>query len=184
MPTAEKTARVAELATAMTEAKAIYLADFTGIDVASVTALRRQLRGAGTDYQVVKNRLAKLAAHDAGIDLLAPHLTGPTAVAFANEDPVAPAKVLDQFIAGGGKLVIKTGYVDGQVLTQDQVRALAKLPSRVELLSRVVGGVQAPLSGFASVLAGVLRKLVGTLAALEESRRTEGGDAAAAVAVQ
>lgn len=171
MPTAEKTAKVEELAASMAQAKAIYLADFTGADVASVTDLRRKLRDVSTDYQVVKNRLAKLAADASGFGVLKEHLTGPTAIAFAREDPVVPAKVLHKFIADGGKLTIKSGYLEGDLLTEEQVQELAKLPSHEELLGRVVGGVQAPLYGLAAVLAGLLRNLVGAVSAIEQKQR-------------
>jgi large subunit ribosomal protein L10 len=171
MPTAQKTARVAELAAIMAEAKAIYLADYTGIDVASDTELRRKLRDASTDYQVVKNRLAKIAAEEAGVGALCEYLTGPTAIAFAQDDPIAPAKIIDEFGSAGGKLAIKSGFMEGRLLTEEQVKALAKLPSREALLGQVVGGVQAPLYGFAAVLTGLLRQLVGVVSAIEEKER-------------
>jgi large subunit ribosomal protein L10 len=93
MPTSEKVDKVEELTAAMSNAKAIYLADFTGLDVAKVTGLRNKLREAEVGYQVVKNRLAKRAAAEAGISGLDEHLIGPTAIAFTNEDPIAPAKI-------------------------------------------------------------------------------------------
>ena len=114
MPTTEKIEKVAQLAASMTEAKAIYLADFTGIDVAAITDLRRKLREASIDYEVVKNRLAKRAAEAAGFDGMMEFFSGPTAIAFSSDDPVAPAKILQDFIDAGGKLAIKTGFLDGQ----------------------------------------------------------------------
>lgn len=170
MPTAEKTATVDRLARKMAQAEAIFLADFHGIDVASVTRLRRSLRGAGIEYEVVKNRLAKRAATDAGIEGLEPYLEGPTAMAFAQDDPVAPAKILQEFIDGGGSLTIKTGLVDGQVLTAEAVAQLARLPSREELIGQVVGSVQAPLYGLSAVLNGLLRGLVAALSAIADQR--------------
>lgn len=181
MPTAEKVEQVAELSQRMTGAKAMYLADFTGVDVASVTELRSSLRAASVEYLVVKNRLAKLAAADAGLESLQPFLTGPTAVAFGVEDAVEPAKLLQKFIDGGGKLAIKAALVDGEVMDADQVKALAKLPSRDELLAQVARAVQGPIQGFAGVLNGLLRNLVGVLAAVQE-KREEGGGAEAPAA--
>lgn len=181
MPTAEKIATVEELTATIQAAKAIYLTSFTGIDVASDTELRRKLRDVATDYRVVKNRLAKRAAEAAGVGALSEHLTGPTSIAFAKDDPVAPARILEQFINAGGKLAIKSGFMDGRVLTQEQVKSLATLPSRDELLARVVGGVQAPLYGFAAVLTGLLRNLVGVIGAIEKQQREAmGADAATA----
>lgn len=171
MPTAEKVARVEQLTTAMAEAKAIYLADFTGVNVTSITELRRKLTEASTDYQVVKNRLAKLAADASGHHVLTDFLTGPTAMAFAKDDPVVPAKILSDFISAGGKLSIKSGLVDGHVLTSEQIQELAKLPSREQLLGKVAGGIQAPLYGFVAVLTGMLRNLVGVLSAIEEKQK-------------
>jgi large subunit ribosomal protein L10 len=179
MPTAEKVAKVEELSSLMSGATAIYLADFTGIDVESVTALRSKLRQASVEYQVVKNRLARRAAHEAGIVGLDGYLTGPTAMAFTQGDPVAAAKILQDFADAGGKLAIKTGVVEQQVISGEQVKVLAKLPSREQLLAGVARGVQAPLYGLAAVLTGLLRGLVGTVAALEQQRR-EGAEEPAA----
>jgi len=170
MPTAEKSATVSDLSQKMSKADAIYLADFNGIDVAAVTQLRRSLREAGVDYQVVKNRLAKLAARDAGLDSLGEYLEGPTAMAFVHDDPVTPAKILQKFIDGGGKLAIKTGFVDGQILTPEAVEQLARLPSRDELIGKVIGSVQAPLYGLSAILSGLLRGVVGALSAVKDQK--------------
>jgi len=175
MPTDDKIARVEELTAIISEAKVIYLADFTGIDVASVTDLRRKLRAASVDYQVVKNRLAKRAAEAAGFAQMKDFLTGPTAIAFTKEDPVLPAKILQEFIDNGGKLAIKMGLLEGRLLSEEQFRQMAKLPSREQLLGKVVGGIQAPIYGLAIVLNALLRNLVGVVAAIEEKRREEGG---------
>ena len=174
MPTAEKVAKVNELTQKMAGSKAIFLADFTGLDVASVTNLRTQLRNASIEYEVVKNRLAKRAAKEAGIAGLDKFFAGPTAIAFAKNDPVEPAKILQKFVDTGGKITIKSGLVDGQVISADQVKALASLPSRDQLLAQVVRAVQGPLSGFAGVLNGLLRNLVGVLAAIEKKQQGEG----------
>ena len=176
MPTAQKADAVSVLSEKMTSAGAIFLADFNGIDVASVTELRRSLRKAGIEYQVVKNRLAKLAAADAGLEVLKDHFEGPTAMAFAADDPVEPAKLLQKFIDDGGKLAIKTGLVDGQVLTPEAVSQLAKLPSREELIGKLLGSVQSPLFGLASVLNGLMRNLVGVVSAIEKEKSGAGGD--------
>ena len=170
MPTAEKSATVSDLSQKMSKADAIYLADFSGIDVAAVTQLRRSLREAGVDYQVVKNRLAKLAARDAGLDSLGEYLEGPTAMAFVQDDPLTPAKILQKFIDGGGKLAIKTGVVDGQILTPEAVKQLARLPSRDELIGKVIGSVQAPLYGLSAVLSGLLRGVVVALSAVKDQK--------------
>ncbi len=171
MPTAEKAAKVSELTQKMAGAKAIYLADFTGLDVAAVTDLRSKLRHASVEYEVVKNRLAKRAAQEAGIAGLDRFFVGPTAIAFAGNDPVEPAKILQKFIDAGGKITIKSGLVDGQVISADQFKALATLPSRDQLLAQVVRAVQGPLSGLAGALSGLLRNLVGVVDAIEKKQR-------------
>ena len=173
MPTAEKVAKVSELTQKMAGSKAIYLADFTGLDVAAVTNLRSQLRKASVEYSVVKNRLAKRAAQEAGIAGLDRFFVGPTAIAFAGDDPVEPAKILQKFIDAGGKITIKSGLVDGQIISADQFKALATLPSRDQLLAQVVRAVQGPLSGLAGALSGLLRNLVGVVAAIEK-KQSEG----------
>lgn len=170
MPTAEKSATVSDLSQKMSQADAIFLADFSGIDVESVTQLRRSLREAGVEYQVVKNRLAKRAANDAGLSNLGDYLEGPTAMAFVQDDPVAPAKILQKFIDDGGKLAIKTGYVDGQILTAEAVGQLAKLPSREELVGKLLGSVQSPLFGLAGVLNGLLRGVTLAVAAIRDQK--------------
>ena len=175
MATAEKEARVEELKVIMAEAKGFYLADFTGIDVASVTELRNKLRDADVQYQVIKNRLAIRAAEEVGIAGLKEYFTGPTALAYSKEDPIAPAKILQDFVDDGGKIQIKTGFMEGEVMAADRVEALAKLPSKEELLGKVVASVQSPLYGLSSVLNGLLRGLVGALSAIEK-QRVEGGE--------
>ena len=177
MATAEKEAKIEELKGIMAETKGFYLADFTGIDVASVTDLRNKLRAADVQYQVIKNRLAIRAAEEVGIAGLKEHFTGPTAIAYSKEDPIAPAKILQDFVDDEGKIQIKTGFMDGEILPADKVVALAKLPSKDELLGKVVAGVQSPLYGLSGVLHGLLRGLVGALSAIEK-QRVEGGESA------
>ena len=96
--------------------------------------------------------------------------------AYAADDPVEPAKLLQKFIDDGGKLAIKTGLVDGQVLTPEAVSQLAKLPSREELIGKLLGSVQSPLFGLASVLNGLMRNLVGVVSAIEKEKSGAGGD--------
>lgn len=177
MATVEKEARVEELKAIMAEAKGFYLADFTGIDVAAVTELRNKLRDADVQYQVIKNRLAIRAAEEVGIPGLKEYFTGPTAIAYSKEDPIAPAKILQDFVSDDGKIQIKTGFMDGEILAADKVETLAKLPSKEELLGQVAAGVQSPLYGLVGVLNGLLRGLVGALSAIEK-QRVEGGESA------
>ena len=178
MPTEQKTETINDLSQQMTAAKSIVLADFTGLDVASVTQLRRSLRSASVDYRVVKNRLAKRAASDAGLSSLEEFFSGPTAMAFGLDDPLEPIRVLQKFVDTGGKLSIKSGFMDGQVLSPEQVKALASLPSRDELLGKVIGAVQSPMYGLVGVFSALLRNLAGVVAAIEEAKRQQSGTAA------
>ena len=171
MPTNEKIEAVKELSDKLASADAIFLADFTGIDVESVTNLRNQLREASAEYQVVKNRLAILAADAAGMSNLNEHLTGPTALTLVKEDPAGIAKILQTFIDDGGKLAIKSGLLDGQIMSAEEVEALSKLPSKEELLAKAVGTIQGPLNGLVGGLSGLMRNLVGVVAAIEEKQR-------------
>lgn len=171
MPTTQKVEKVEELAAALADAKAIYLADFTGIDVARVTDLRNKLREADVGYQVVKNRLAKRALEVAGLDGLDAYLNGPTAIAISKDDLIAPAKILQEVADEEGQFEIKSGFADGKMLSSEDIKALSKLPSREELIVKVLGSVQSPLYGFASVLSGLLRNLAGVVAAIEEKER-------------
>lgn len=169
----EKEAIVAEVKDRFTRAKAVILSDYRGLNVAEITELRKRLREAGMEYKVVKNTLATLAARQAAIEGLEKYLVGPIAMAFSYEDPVAPAKVLANFAREFRKLELKAGILEGKVIGEAEVKALAELPSREQLLAMVLGALQAPLRGLATVLAGPLRNLAYGLEALRKQRAGE-----------
>jgi large subunit ribosomal protein L10 len=177
MPRQEKVAEVERLQERLRRAAAVILTDFRGLTVGEITQLRRKLRDADAEYRVVKNSLLGKAAQAAGIEGLAAYLEGPTAVAFAASDPVAAARVIQEFIRQTRKLAVKGSVVAGRVYGQAQTRALADLPGRQELLARVVGGVAAPLAALAGVLGGLPRALV---YALDQVRRQREGTGPAA----
>jgi large subunit ribosomal protein L10 len=177
MPRQEKVEEVARLQDRLQRAAGVILTDFRGLTVGEITQLRRKLQEAGADYRVVKNRLLGKAAQAAGIDGLVPYLEGPTAVAFAPSDPVAAAKVIQEFIRQTRKLAVKGSVVAGRVYGEAQTRALADLPGRQELVARVVGGVAAPLVALAGVLGGVPRGLVVALDQLRRRREAAGAAA-------
>jgi large subunit ribosomal protein L10 len=170
MPRPEKVIEIEKLQTRMRRAAGVILTDFRGLTVAEITLLRGRLREAGAEYRVVKNRLLGIACRALGIEGLGPYLEGPTAVAFAPDDPVAAARVVQEFIRQTRKLAVKGSVVAGRVYDEARTRMLADLPGRPELLARVVGGVAAPLSGLAAVLAGVPRKLVYALDQIRQQR--------------
>jgi large subunit ribosomal protein L10 len=168
MPRPEKTAAVEGLQARLRGSSAVILTDFRGLTVSEITQLRGRLREAGAEYRVVKNRLLGIACRAAGIDDLGAMLEGPTAAAFAGDDPVAAARIIQEFSRQTRKLAIKGSIVAGRLYDEARTRALADLPGRPELLARVVGGIAAPLTGLAGVLAGLPRNLV---YALDQIRR-------------
>jgi large subunit ribosomal protein L10 len=174
---AQKQELVTALATRLRRSSTVYVTDFTGLDVAKITQLRRRLRQAGTEFVVVKNTLARRAFGDAQVPGLEPHLAGPTGLVLAGADPVAAAKVLADFVREFAKPAIKAGLVDGKAVTPEQVKRLASLPSRTELLAQVGGTLQAPLAGFVGALNGLLMNVVGALEALRTKRAASAGAA-------
>lgn len=163
MPTtkAQKAAMLEQVKEKMSSAQVTILADFRGVPVAKITDLRARLRKAGSEMKVAKNTIAGIAAKEIGIEGLDTYLEGPTVFTFGVEDPVAPAKILSDFAKEIKQGVeIKAGILEGKVIDADGVKALADLPSREVLLAKVLGGMQAPMYGFASVLAANLRNLV------------------------
>ncbi len=167
---AQKQEMVTALATRLRRATTLYLTDFTGLDVAQITQLRRRLRQAGTDFVVVKNTLALRALGDAQVQGLEQHLAGPTGLVLTEADPAAAAKVLSDFAREFEKPAIKAGLVKGQAVTPAQVKRLASLPSRQELLAQLGGTFQAPMAGFVGALNGLLMNMVGALEALRAKR--------------
>lgn len=145
----------------------VVLADYRGLTVAQVTNLRVQLREAGVEYRVLKNTMVRRAADEIGIQGLEQYLEGPTALAFS-ADPVAPAKILSEFIKKNKNLTIKAGVLEGTVIGPEKIKDLANLPSREVLLAQVLAGMQGPLQGMVNVLQGPIRKLG---YALEEVRK-------------
>ncbi len=170
MPTAEKTAVIGDLQAQLRDADAVFLADFTGLDVAAMTQLRRKCREGGVKIHVVKNTLAAKASKANQLDGLVPHLKGATALAIAKGDPAAPARILRDFQKEHEKLRLKVGVVDGRVLSGDEVKALANLPTRDQLISQVMQLALAPTQGVVYVLNGLLTKLVRTVDAVREAK--------------
>lgn len=148
----------------------LYLTDFTGIAVKPMTELRRRLRSAGVDYEVVKNTLALRALESASVGGLGTLLEGPTAFVFAGEEPIAAAKVLAEFQKEYESFTIKVGVVEGRAVGPEEIMWLAALPSRDVMMAQLAGAMQAPLQGFVGVLAGLLQQFVGALEALRTQR--------------
>ena len=165
----EKKALVADLSQELSSAASGVLVDYKGITVDADTKLRRDLRASGVRYSVVKNSIMRFAARDAGLESMLEHLSGTTALA-TSDDLVAPAKVLSAYAKKNPKFVIKAGFVEGRMISSDEVQALAELPPKEILIARVLGGFNAPISGFANVLNANLRGLVVALNAIAEKK--------------
>ena len=169
----EKAGKVAELKDLLSSSKGAVLVDYCGLTVAEDTELRSKMREAGVKYMVAKNTFIRIAAKEAGVEGLDSYLEHNTAVAFSAEDPVAPAKILNDFSKDHKAPEIKAGILDGKVIALDEVKALAELPSRDELLAKLVGSMQAPISGLVNVLQGTIRNFVYTLEAVRQKKEQE-----------
>jgi large subunit ribosomal protein L10 len=164
MKRTEKEQLVTELTDKIKGAQALYYTDFTGLNVKRMTELRRQLRRAGVEYVVIKNTLALRAVNESG--LVADRLKGPTGIVVA-ADALAGAKVLSDFAkANDQKPAIKGGLFDGRQIDAAQVKALANMPSREQMLAELGAGLMAPLAQMAGVMNGMLTMMVGALEAL------------------
>ncbi|MEW9672309.1 50S ribosomal protein L10 [Ammoniphilus sp. 3BR4] len=153
----EKVQSVQEIAGKLREAKSAVLTDYRGLTVKQVTELRKLCREAGVDFKVYKNKLAQRATAEVGVSGLDEYLTGPTAFAFA-QDEVTAAKVLADFAKKNEQLEIKGGVVDGAIMNDAQIKALAALPSREGLLSMLLSVLQAPMRNFALAVKAVGEK--------------------------
>jgi len=161
---------VADLAAKLKGSVAGVLVDYKGINVADDTKLRKELREAGVDYSVIKNTTIHLAAADAGLPGLDSVLAGSTAVGISSSDPVAAAKILAGYAEKNKNFTVKSGFVEGKVISDKEVMELAKLPSKEVLIAKVLGGFNAPISGFANVLNANLKGLVVALNAIAEQK--------------
>ncbi len=132
--------------------------DYRGLSVAEVTELRKQLREAGVEFQVLKNTLVRRATGEVGLTDMDQFLSGPTAIAFSKEDVVAPAKVLYNFAKEHKNLEIKGGIIEGRVVDSEKIKEIAALPSREGLISMLLSVLQAPMRNFAYVLKAVAEK--------------------------
>lgn len=161
---------VDEIKEKISNSQAVVLVDYRGLDVEELTELRKQYREAGVDYKVYKNTLMRFAFKDAGYEDFNQFLTGPNAIAFGLEDPVQAAKIANNFAKDHKNLEIKAGIVDGKIISVDEIKELASLPSREVLIAQVLGGLNGTISGFVNVLQGNIRNLVYALNAIREQQ--------------
>lgn len=159
----DKQAVVAEVSEQLGKAQTVVVAEYSGIQVGQLTALRSKAREAGVYLRVLKNTLVRRAVVDTPFAPLADQMTGPLIYGLSS-DPVAAAKVLNDFAKTNDKLVLKAGCYAGKVLDKEGVKALASIPSREELLAKLLGVMQAPVSGFAGALAALAKQREGEAA--------------------
>ncbi|MBM7710228.1 50S ribosomal protein L10 [Enterococcus lemanii] len=155
---AKKAALVEEVTEKFKAAASVVIVDYRGLTVDEVTRLRKQLRDANVEMKVIKNSILSRAAQAAGLEGLDEVFTGPTAVAFSNDDVVAPAKIIDEFAKDAKALEIKGGIIEGKVSTLEEIIALAKLPNREGLLSMLLSVLQAPVRNVAYAVNAVIEK--------------------------
>ena len=173
--TPDKIAVVEQMKADLTGAKGAVLVGYKGLTVKNATALRRRFLAANVEYKVIKNTLTRIAAAEIGIDAeFGAYLEGPTAIAISKEDAVAPAKVLKGFLdeTKSDAITVKAGLVEGKVIDKAGVEALASLPSREVLLAKLLGSMQAPVSGVVNVLQGNIRNVVYVLDAIREQKQS------------
>lgn len=151
----EKQQAVEVITAKLRESSSTVVADYRGLNVAQVTELRKQLREAGVEFQVLKNSLVRRATEAAELSELNGILVGPTAIAFSVNDAVAPAKILNDFAKKNDALKLKGGVVEGKVVGAQEIKALAELPSREGLLSMLLSVLQAPMRNFALAVKAV-----------------------------
>lgn len=167
----QKKAVVAEVGTKVAEAEAIIMAEYRGLEVGQMTELRAKTRESGIYFRVLKNTLVRRAVADTPYAGLAEHMVGPLAYGIGS-DPVKAAKVLHEFAKANDKLVIKIGAMGGKLMSVKDIAALAVLPSREELLSKLLGTMQAPITKFAQTLNEVPTRFVRGVAAVRDQKET------------
>ena len=173
MPTAKKEATIEELRERLASTKNLFFTNYAGLTVEEITKLRSELRKDGSTYGVVKNTLFARAAGDALAKEVEAFLAGPTAIVFAGDDPVAPAKALKTFSDSTKPVEVKAAYVDGKLVDAAQVKALAALPSKQELRATLVGLLNAPMTRLVQVLSANQSGLVRVLDAIREKKAAD-----------
>ncbi len=166
----EKKAAVAEVGAQVANAEAIVLAEYRGLEVGDMTVLRAKARAAGVYFRVLKNTLARRAVADTPFADLSQHMVGPLAYGMCS-DPVAVAKVLNDFAKANDKFVIKAGAMANHVMTRGEITNLANLPSREQLLAQLMGTMQAPIARFVQTLNEVPTRFARGLAAVRDQKQ-------------
>ena len=167
----EKAAMVEDIGAEVALAQSIIVAEYRGLEVGAITALRKQARASGVYLRVLKNTLARRAVTGTPFEGLSDHMVGPLIYGIS-KDPVAAAKVLNDFAKSNDKLVLKAGAMPNVPLDAKGVKALATMPSREELLAKLLGTMQAPIAKFVQTLNEVPGRFVRTLAAVQQQKES------------
>ena len=170
MDKAEKEQVVAHLSDKLKQATFAVLTDYRGLTVEKITKLRNELRGVSTDYHVAKNSFLKRASEGTEFEQLNQYFAGPTAVLLSYDDPIAPSKILTKFLKDYSELNIKAGFLQGRVLSVEDITGLSTLPGKEELLSKIVSLCVAPQRRLLSTLNYVPLKFVQVLRAIESKK--------------
>lgn len=166
----EKVAEIESLKTRFSQSQLTIVTSYKGLNVASVTELRRKLCEKTGSFKVIKNRLAKIAAKGTSVEVLSPHFKDTAAVVTTGKEITAAAKVLTDFAKENDKLEIKLGLLDGKIINLKDIKALADMPSKEELIARMLGSFKAPATNLVNVLIQIPRQLVQVLAAVKDQK--------------
>ena len=156
----EKTESISEIKELLEGSTAVYLTDYHGINVEDISDIRNQFRNEGVRYKVFKNTLVKRALDEVGkYDKIADHLIGMTGFAFTSTNPLAPAKIINKYFVDKEKLSLKACYVEGEYFDGSQLKVLATLPTKDELIASIMGSLDSPVSGIVGAINAVMRDL-------------------------
>lgn len=165
---------VSEVKELLEGSSAVYLTDYSGINVEDISELRNQFRNEGVRYKVFKNNLFKRALDESGkYEKLADHLTGMTGYLFTSDNPIAPAKVIKKYFDDKDKFSLKACYIEGEYYDGSQLKTLATLPSKNELIAGILGGLKSPISGVAGGINAIMRDLAGVIDAVSKKNATQ-----------
>ena len=157
----EKSEMISEIKELLESSTAVYLTDYSGINVEDISDLRNHFRNEGVRYKVFKNTLVKRALQESGkYEKIADHLTGMTGFAFASSNPIAPAKIINKYFGDKEKMSLKACYIEGEYFDGSQLKALATLPSKNELIASILGSLDSPVAGIVGAINAVMRDLV------------------------